>query len=170
MFRIISSYLDMRSKRLLLILLFHSLTSALFADVRNYDSFKILEGLPHSDVNAIVQDSTGYMWFATYAGLCKYDGYRLKVYRRDNSGLSRDRVISLHVSSDSYLYIGTESGGLNVYDPRTDQISHVGKYNDKLSVTDDVVNYIFEDEGGQYGHVITIFSLKYAWILPENVF
>lgn len=138
----------MKNKLILLILLFQFLASSLWADVRNYDSFKILEGLPHSDVNAIVQDSTGYMWFATYAGLCKYDGYRLKVYNRDNSGLSRDRVISLHASSDSRIYIGTESGGLNIYDSRTDQIRHVGKYDDKPSVTDDVVNYIFEDEEG----------------------
>lgn len=102
--------------------------------------------MPHSDVNAIVQDSTGYIWFATYGGLCKYDGYRLNVYRSDNSGLSRDRVISLHVASDSLIYIGTESGGLNVYDPATDEISHVSKYDGGRNVTDDVVNYIFEDE------------------------
>lgn len=119
------------------------------ANVGRHDVFKSLsvgDGLPHSDVNAIVQDSTGYIWFATYGGLCKYDGYRLDVYRSDNSGLSRDRIISLHVASDSLLYIGTESGGLNVYDPATDQISHVSKYDGGRNVTDDVVNYIFEDE------------------------
>ncbi len=147
----------MRNKLLLLILSLHCFVSSLSADVRNYDSFKILEGLPHSDVNAIVQDSTGYMWFATYGGLCKYDGYRLQVYRRDNSGLSRDRVLSLHVASDSCLYIGTESGGLNIYDPRTDKITHVGKYHDRSNVTDDVVNYIFEDEDGA------------VWVCHNNV-
>ena len=120
-----------------------------FANDDRHDVFKSLsvgDGLPHSDVNAIVQDSTGYIWFATYGGLCKYDGYRLNVYRSDNSGLSRDRIISLHVGSDSLIYIGTESGGLNVYDPSTDKITHVSKYDDGRNVTDDVVYYIFEDE------------------------
>lgn len=123
--------------------------SSTLANVDRHNVFKSLsvgDGLPHSDVNAIVQDSTGYIWFATYGGLCKYDGYRLKVYRSDNSGLSRDRIISLHVASDSLLYIGTESGGLNVYDPVTDKISHVNKYDGGRNVTDDVVNYIFEDK------------------------
>ncbi|MBQ8811657.1 MAG: response regulator [Bacteroidales bacterium] len=121
---------------------------AALADSGRHDVFKSLsvgDGLPHSDVNAIVQDSTGYLWFATYGGLCKYDGYRLKVYRSDNSGLSRDRVISLYVASDSMLYIGTESGGLNIYNPVTDEITHVGKYEDGGNVTDDVVSHIFED-------------------------
>lgn len=126
-----------------------SAVQAFCADADRYDVFRSLsvgDGLPHSDVNAIVQDSTGYLWFATYGGLCKYDGYRLSIYGSANSGLSRDRVISLHVASDSLIYIGTESGGLNVYDPKTDLITHVAKCDDGREIIDDVVYYIFEDE------------------------
>ncbi|MGM9734820.1 MAG: two-component regulator propeller domain-containing protein [Candidatus Cryptobacteroides sp.] len=102
--------------------------------------------LPHSDINAIVQDKTGYIWIATYGGLCRYDGTGVKIYRADNSGLSRDRVICLHCSKDSLLYIGTESGGLNVYDPHTDMIRQVGSRERRS--TDDVVSDIFEDGEG----------------------
>lgn len=39
------------------------------------------EGLSHTTVPSITQDSLGYMWFATYDGLNRYDGYTFKVYR-----------------------------------------------------------------------------------------
>ncbi len=102
--------------------------------------------LPHSDINAIVQDQTGYIWIATYSGLCRYDGTGVKIYRSDNSGLSRDRVICLHCTKDSLLYIGTESGGLNVYDPHTDRIRQINGH--ERHSTDDVVSDIFEDGEG----------------------
>lgn len=120
------------------------------AQVRGRVDFKSLsmsDGLPHSDVNAIVQDHEGYLWFATYGGLCRYDGYRIKTYRTDNSGLSRDRVLSLHISADSLLYIGTESGGVNIYDPSSDSIRAIE--NIQSLSTDDVVNSIFEDGEGR---------------------
>lgn len=82
-------------------------------------------GLPHSDVNAVIQDSDGFIWIASYGGLCRYDGYRLRTFRSDNSGLSRDRVLSLWESPDRRIYIGTESGGLNVYDPEKREIQQV---------------------------------------------
>ena len=41
------------------------------------------QGLSHSIVNCIVQDSRGFMWFGTDNGLNRYDGYRCKVFRHD---------------------------------------------------------------------------------------
>ena len=39
------------------------------------------EGLSHSTIFAINQDKEGNLWFATYDGLNKYDGYNFTVYR-----------------------------------------------------------------------------------------
>lgn len=105
---------------------------------------KVLGGLPHSDINDIVQDSHGYMWMATYGGLCKWDGYRLTVITPENSGISKERVLCLCAASDSLLYVGTEVGGINIYDDRTMEFFQV-RYDS--SVNDDVVNHIFEGPG-----------------------
>ena len=32
------------------------------------------DGLPHNNVNAVLQDSTGFMWFGTAGGLARFDG------------------------------------------------------------------------------------------------
>lgn len=59
------------------------LSPPLPAAAASYDRIQTLsmdEGLPHSDVNAITQDRDGYLWFATFSGLSKYDGYRLQTF------------------------------------------------------------------------------------------
>jgi len=41
----------------------------------------ISNGLSNNSVTTIFQDNDGYMWFGTYDGLNRYDGYNFKVYR-----------------------------------------------------------------------------------------
>lgn len=43
--------------------------------------FNIEDGIPHSVINDMVQDDKGYIWLATYGGLCKYDGIRFEAIR-----------------------------------------------------------------------------------------
>jgi streptogramin lyase len=42
-------------------------------------------GLPHNHVYAIAQDSTGFLWIATWDGLSRYDGYEFKNYYHNPS-------------------------------------------------------------------------------------
>ena len=38
------------------------------------------DGLSHGCVHDIIQDSKGFMWFATEGGINRYDGYNIKLY------------------------------------------------------------------------------------------
>ena len=54
--------------------------------------FKILDarrGLTSSQVNCIMKDSRGFMWFGTPAGLYRYDGYIFKHFQSDSQGCTR---------------------------------------------------------------------------------
>src|SRR5262250_3091393 len=52
--------------------------------IRHYD---VSDGLAHSHVMAIHQDAKGYLWFATWEGLSRFDGYRFTNYGpRDGLG------------------------------------------------------------------------------------
>lgn len=110
-----------------------------------FENLSVNGGLSHSDVNAIVQDRDGFMWFGTYNGLCKYSG-KMTIYRSDNSALSNNRILSLYAGNDSLLYIGTEAGGLNIYNRNNDRFTvYRNKAGDRNSLAGDVVNNIFED-------------------------
>lgn len=53
----------------------------------------LADGLSHSSVFAIDQDSEGKLWFATYDGVNRYDGYKFTVYRhqyKDSHSLAND--------------------------------------------------------------------------------
>lgn len=43
------------------------------------------DGLSHSTIFAINQDKEGNLWFATYDGVNKYDGYNFTVYRHEST-------------------------------------------------------------------------------------
>ena len=56
------------------------------AEAQEQYMFKRLEtkdGLSHSQINHIMKDSKGFMWFATAGGgLNRYDGYSYKIFRK----------------------------------------------------------------------------------------
>ncbi|MGN6790442.1 MAG: ligand-binding sensor domain-containing protein, partial [Rhodanobacteraceae bacterium] len=79
------------------------------------------DGLTQNSVSLIFQDQTGFMWFATQAGLFRYDGYSLTRYTHDPNradSLPEDyRVTSLADAGDGRLWVGSTSGGLILFDP-----------------------------------------------------
>ena len=53
------------------------------------------DGLSNSQINCILRDSRGFMWFGTPYGLNRYDGYRFKTflsYARDTTTLRSNRI------------------------------------------------------------------------------
>ena len=84
------------------------------------------DGLSNNFIRDIVQDSSGFMWFATEDGLNKYDGYTFTVYRNDPANpasLSQNTIENLEVDKNGKVWVGTDGGGLNVFDPETEEFT-----------------------------------------------
>ena len=87
--------------------------------------FKTLDakdGLTSSQVNCILKDSRGYMWFGTAAGLYRYDGYTFKEFQcnsQDGSSLPDSYINTIQEALDGNLWIGTAMGYC-VYNPLTE--------------------------------------------------
>src|SRR5687767_4709658 len=73
------------------------------------------DGLPQSSVFRTAQDQQGYMWFATEAGICRYDGYEFKNYSYF-SGLNANFIFDIEFDSRGRLWIGSFGTGIAVYD------------------------------------------------------
>src|SRR5205085_12673310 len=76
-------------------------------------------GLSQNHVMSILQDSRGFMWFATRDGLNKYDGYKFTVYKndaKDSNSISNNFISGIVEDSKGIIWIATRAGGLNRYD------------------------------------------------------
>jgi ligand-binding sensor domain-containing protein len=82
------------------------------------------QGLPNPIVNAIAEDSNGFIWAGTEGGLARWDGYRFRSYPADtgqSDSLPDSYITTLHTDSLGRFWIGTASGGLALYDSARDQ-------------------------------------------------
>jgi signal transduction histidine kinase/ligand-binding sensor domain-containing protein len=108
------------------------------------------EGLSLSNVQCIMQDSRGFMWFGTPDGLNKYDGYRFTAYKNnpaDSNSISNNYVRSIAKSKAGDLWVATMGGGLCRYNRNKEYFTRY-RHNKKNinSITDDNVNAVWEDE------------------------
>lgn len=71
------------------------------------------DGLPATEVAALVQSRDGYLWVGTPGGLARFDGDRFVTYRKSETlGLASNRILSLCDDREGGVWIGTDGGGL----------------------------------------------------------
>lgn len=80
------------------------------------------EGLSQSSVPAISQDQYGFIWLGTFDGLNRYDGHRVRSWRRGEQGLARDSVNSLCIDPNGGLWVGLFDGGVHRYDTHRNRL------------------------------------------------
>ncbi|MFO7368881.1 MAG: two-component regulator propeller domain-containing protein [Bacteroidales bacterium] len=79
------------------------------------------DGLSNSVVTCITKDKYGFMWFGTWNGLNRYDGYELKIFHhnpKDSNSLSNGNINIIYGDREGDLWIGTDYG-LNCYNQLT---------------------------------------------------
>ncbi len=73
------------------------------------------DGLPHNQVNAIAQTPEGYLWFATWEGVVRYNGQEFRAFGRNNVPAMLDSGIrSVGVGPSGALVVATSRGGVSV--------------------------------------------------------
>jgi signal transduction histidine kinase/ligand-binding sensor domain-containing protein/CheY-like chemotaxis protein/AraC-like DNA-binding protein len=83
----------------------------------------IEKGLSNNSVRCIYQDHNGFMWFGTYDGLNRYNGYDFKIFRNsldDTNSLPHNFIYAIHEDADYNLWVGTGQGA-GIYNNLTSQ-------------------------------------------------
>lgn len=73
----------------------------------------IEHGLSNNAVTSIFQDRKGFMWFGTYDGLNRYDGYNFQVFRNrvgDSASLIGNSIYTIAGDSKDNLWVGGQKG------------------------------------------------------------
>lgn len=109
------------------LILFSSSTRA--DDFPGVSCLGIEQGLSNNSVTCIFQDHKGFMWFGTYDGLNRYDGYEFTTFRKqpgDKTSLLFNRITSIEEDAQCNLWVGT-MGGLSIYNAVTSKFT-IGSY------------------------------------------
>ena len=92
------------------------------------------------------------MWFGTFDGLNRFNGYEYKIFRHDPfdiSSLSANIILAIHEDHTGSLWIGTSGGGLNRFDTQTEKFTRYSHDPDNPhSLGSDVVYAIYQDRNG----------------------
>ncbi len=76
--------------------------------------YGIEEGLPHRQVNAVLEDRRGLIWAATDAGVVRFDGYRFNTYNKAEQGLSNIAINRLAEDGSGLIWAVSHNSNQNV--------------------------------------------------------
>jgi signal transduction histidine kinase/ligand-binding sensor domain-containing protein/DNA-binding response OmpR family regulator len=141
-------------------------------NILSFDYFSLADGLPNNQIQCIFQDKKGWIWLGTSQGLSRFDGYHFVNFihnPEDTSSLSGGLVRVIFEDSRGNLLIGTENGGLNVFDREKERFFHPYKKRPEFKSMEISVNAISEDhEGNIYlGTDRNLLKIDYSGHLSE---
>ncbi|MCC6459765.1 MAG: response regulator [Saprospiraceae bacterium] len=104
-------------------------------------------------VPSILSSQSGFMWFGTWFGLYRYDGYTLKEYlpRADWDGkpVHAYKISCLFEDRKGILWIGLYTGGVFRFDPVTGESRvYQQRKNDPATLSNNTVHCLAEDQQG----------------------
>lgn len=124
----------------------------------HYSPDETNQTMPPGAVFNMVEDVNGALWISVFNfGICrfstmdrKFDLFERNIKKGNNlKGLSFNNVLGLHEDSSGIIWIATDGGGLNRFDPEKNIFKHYKKQpNDKNSLSSDSVISISEDSEG----------------------
>ena len=120
----------------------------------HFESLNDPVAIPDGVVSDLVQDPQGMLWLGTSQGLMRFDGMTftpIPVVAPGRSQSSNSFIRTMLAARDGRIWIGTESEGLAVYDPRTERwtlYTHQPQRPDH-SVAAGVVRSLAEDLSGR---------------------
>ncbi len=128
------------------LLLFICFFSIAYSQEYSVKFLDISNGLSNNSVLTIYQDSDGFMWFGTYDGLNRYDGYNFKIYRNkinDKNSLSFNAIYNIEEDKQKNIWVGGANGAC-VFN-RKKSVFHPIKYTSsdaKTKILKDVIHQI----------------------------
>ncbi|WP_210330275.1 hybrid sensor histidine kinase/response regulator [Aliikangiella sp. G2MR2-5] len=111
-------------KFLILILLSFAIAWKISASELRFKRLGTERGLPQNSITTLFKSKDGRLWLGTQNGLAWYDGYKFHVFSKtqgDPDSISDNFIWSITEDKYGKLWIGTRNGGLNRYDPTTNQ-------------------------------------------------
>jgi len=132
-------------------------------DSLHINNYGIADGLPDSTINAIEQDSLGFLWFGTDDGLVRYDGVTFKKFDTANGLKNRtNKVTQLFVDTNDNLWV-TFDCSIHVLFANEQIFTYVHGFAD-INTIDKSVNAISQLSP----HIVSVMTSQGAFLFNTN--
>ncbi len=116
-----------------------------------FERYSTKDGLNQSSIIAAYQDEDGFIWFGTYAGLNRYDGYNFVAYRYNY--INTHSVSAMHVRSicqdkSGILFVATTTGLNRFFIHTKENVNYSHDPNDPNSLANNTIYKILKDNDG----------------------
>ncbi len=126
------SFLHILAALLLILYPGHARTKPVSSNDQERISFEHIPSPNFGIINCIIRDDRGFLWFGTTKGLCRYDGYQVRVLSVGNDlplsgnvpGHDRQVVTSMIRMNDGSILLGADLG-LWLFNPASEQFAPV---------------------------------------------
>jgi len=129
------------------------LSSKTFAAIES-QRIALNRGLEDDRISALLFDHQGFMWIGSKNGLFVYDGYQIQKHtpHSDNpNAISALDIRNIYQGSDNSIWVSTNSGGLNKYEPKTNSFI---QFRHDSSVANSISNdSVYDVVEGPDGHL-----------------
>lgn len=145
--------LDVMRFLIWVVLMLQSLS--VFAQNEHYNFFRLdtYTGLSNNQVNAILKDQNGFLWFGTRSGLNRYDGYSYRVFRQNSNDISSlvgNSVQSLYELPDGKMLVLTTEGAC-IYNSSTEKFdADYNGYLHSLGLPSGMISNVVKGNRGRY--------------------
>ena len=85
-----------------------------------FSHYTVDDGLSENNVTSLLQDRKGNMWFGTYDGLNKFDGYSFKIFD-NNFSLTNYRIDKIKEDCFGYIWVQANDGRVYRFDPSAEK-------------------------------------------------
>ena len=99
------------------------------------------------DAKCLLADADGNLWVGSENGLFRYNWISKKsdTYYESRNGLSNSHIHSLTLDWENRVWVGTDGGGITIFDLRKSLVSHISQGADNGTLKSGAVDAVFFD-------------------------
>ena len=132
-------------KWILVIMVFSRFMS--FGQFKNFESLNSKINIPSTETYQVYQDKAGFVWVATDAGACRYDGNELEIFD-ENAGLTDNTILGFFEDYKHRIWFRTYNNKICYYFNKTIHTLPEKTYNALLETTEgNIITSLYLDKG-----------------------